>query len=492
MYYIAVGGHVLGGQPMKKLGELLISMLKVGCIGFGGGNALVPVIEKEVVKEKKLVSQKAYNKFVVTANITPGALPVEMAVALGKTVAGIPGMLLSPICIALPGVLMTLLFIVAFSKFSASAITQVRFISVGISAFILYLLFMYNKRVIDSFVLVDMKLKRLAVISVVCFFTCGKEIYHILGINRTPIFDISTVNVLLLSFFVIFSTGKGMTKPRFVLDSIITLLYVLCVGKAKVIDNQIVLWVIYALMLLISIHGIRESFQGEKIHTRKKIGHVLKEESSLLGFMVICCIPAVICSAGALVYLAKGYASSVMSFGGGEAYLTVATSLFEDNEIMGAQLYSQLLPVVNAMPGSILTKMLAGVGYYQGLNTTGSIVVGVLVAIAGFTVALSASGAVLCAVMYVYEMFEKMTIFELLGKCIKPIVGGLLISTGLALFYQMQQIMLECNVELSGTLLLTVLLVTVVMLLKRIKKIPEIVIILLCGLSSMIACNLLV
>lgn len=477
---------------MKKLGKLLISMLKVGCIGFGGGNALVPVIEKEVVKEQKLVSQKAYNKFIVAANITPGALPVEVAVALGKTVAGVPGMLLSPICIALPGVLATLLFIVAFSKFSASAITQVQFISVGISAFILYLLFMYNKRVIDSFVLVDMKLKRLAVISVVCFFTCGKEIYHILGIDRTPIFDISTVHVLLLSFFVIFSTGKGMTKPRFVLDSIITLLYVLCVGKAKIIDSQIVLWGIYALMLFISIHGIRESFQGEKIRTRKKIRSVLKEEMGLFIFMVICCIPAVVCSAGALVYLAKGYASSVMSFGGGEAYLTVAASLFEENEIYSSQLYSQLLPVVNAMPGSILTKMLAGVGYYQGLNTTGSVLIGVLVAIAGFAVALSASGAVLCAVMYVYEMFEKMTIFELLGKCIKPIVGGLLISTGLALFYQIQQIMLECKVELPGTLLLTLSLVAVVVLLKRIKKIPEVVIILLCGLLSLIACNLLV
>lgn len=477
---------------MEKLGKLLISMLKVGCIGFGGGNALVPVIEKEVVKKQKLVSQKVYNKLIIAANITPGALPVEMAVALGKTVAGIPGMLLSPICIALPGVLATLLFIVAFSKFSASAITQVQFISVGISAFILYMLFMYNKRVIDSFSLVDMKVKRLAVISVVCFFTCGKEIYHIFGIDRTPIFDISTVNVLLLSFFIIFSTGKGMTKPRFILDSMITLVYVLCVGKAKVIDNQMVLWVIYTLMFFLSIHGIRESFRGEKICARKKVSSVIKEEIGLFTFMVLCCIPAVVCSTGALWYLAKGYVSSIMSFGGGEAYLTVAASLFEENEIFSSQLYSQLLPVVNAMPGSILTKMLAGIGYYQGLNTMASVLVGVLVAIAGFAVALSASGAVLCAVMYVYEMFEKMTIFELLGKCIKPIVGGLLISTGLALFYQIQQIMLKCGVGLPGTLLFIILLVVVVVLLKRIKKVPEIAIIVLCGVLSLIVCNSLI
>lgn len=149
---------------MNRLGKLLMSMLKVGCIGFGGGNALIPVIEKEIVKEQKLVSQEEYNKFVVVSNITPGALPVEMAVALGKAIAGIPGMLLAPICIALPGGLATLLLIIAFAKFSHTAILQTQYISVGIAAYILYMLFLYNKKVIDSFELVEMKLKRIAVI----------------------------------------------------------------------------------------------------------------------------------------------------------------------------------------------------------------------------------------------------------------------------------------------------------------------------------------
>ena len=53
---------------MRKLQKLLLSLFKVGCIGFGGGNALIPVIEKEVVKEHKIVSQKDYNKFIVSAN----------------------------------------------------------------------------------------------------------------------------------------------------------------------------------------------------------------------------------------------------------------------------------------------------------------------------------------------------------------------------------------------------------------------------------------
>ena len=42
---------------MKKL---LATMFKIGCIGFGGGTALVPVIESEVVYEKKLIDKEEY------------------------------------------------------------------------------------------------------------------------------------------------------------------------------------------------------------------------------------------------------------------------------------------------------------------------------------------------------------------------------------------------------------------------------------------------
>lgn len=69
--------------------ELLFTMFKIGCIGFGGGTALVPVIESEVVYEKKLIDKDEYTKDVVVANITPGALPVEVAAGVGRKVCGV-------------------------------------------------------------------------------------------------------------------------------------------------------------------------------------------------------------------------------------------------------------------------------------------------------------------------------------------------------------------------------------------------------------------
>ena len=69
-------------KRLKKLKTLIFSMIKVGCMGFGGGNALIPVIEEEAVKDKKLVSCQEYDRTILAATLTPGALPVELAAGI--------------------------------------------------------------------------------------------------------------------------------------------------------------------------------------------------------------------------------------------------------------------------------------------------------------------------------------------------------------------------------------------------------------------------
>ena len=78
----------------KKAGWLL-SFLKIGLIGFGGGTSLIPVIQQEMVENRKLVSKDDYDSDVIVASITPGALPVEISGCIGKRFAGARGMLLA-------------------------------------------------------------------------------------------------------------------------------------------------------------------------------------------------------------------------------------------------------------------------------------------------------------------------------------------------------------------------------------------------------------
>lgn len=97
-----------GYADIVRLG---LSMLRIGTIGFGGGNALIPVIEKEVVENGKLVTKREYDEDVVAACITPGALPVEIAAGIGQRLGGPAGMLVAASMMALPGALFTVLIL---------------------------------------------------------------------------------------------------------------------------------------------------------------------------------------------------------------------------------------------------------------------------------------------------------------------------------------------------------------------------------------------
>ena len=56
----------------------------------------------------------------------------------------------------------------------------------------------------------------------------------------------------------------------------------------------------------------------------------------------------------------------------------VSTGMIKENEF-----YSQLVSIVNVLPGSILCKTLAGIGYFIGFDIDGSVLQGYAVALAG-------------------------------------------------------------------------------------------------------------
>ena len=67
----------------SQFSQLIGSMLRVGTIGFGGGSALIPVIEKEIVHRRGLLDDPTFTAHTVIANITPGALPVKLGAYKG-------------------------------------------------------------------------------------------------------------------------------------------------------------------------------------------------------------------------------------------------------------------------------------------------------------------------------------------------------------------------------------------------------------------------
>ena len=67
---------------MKKLIELFISIFKIGAFTFGGGYAMIPLIEEEVVKNKGWLSKEEFVDILVVAQSLPGALAVNTSVRI--------------------------------------------------------------------------------------------------------------------------------------------------------------------------------------------------------------------------------------------------------------------------------------------------------------------------------------------------------------------------------------------------------------------------
>jgi len=195
-------------------------------------------------------------------------------------------------------------------------------------------------------------------------------------------------------------------------------------------------------MIALSIYGFsRDIKDGCKMNKQVSFVSTVKELVLCGLFMVVFSIPAFLLTGTTVPFVLKGFLSSIMSFGGGDAYLTVADGLFVGTELITEnEFYSLLVPLVNVLPGSILCKTLSGVGYYIGLRETGGVPGGLCVALSGFSVSVAASCGVFATVAGIYDKFGTLNIFQIIKRWIRPIVSGLLINVMLSLIVQIKKL----------------------------------------------------
>ena len=190
----------------------MLSMFRVGLIGFGGGSALIPLIEQEVVTQDALVSDEEYEEDVLVASVTPGALPVEIAGGIGRRCIGVKGLLLGSLAMALPGVVFTLLLCSVISVLSDSVLMQIRFLAVGVTAFIACMLTEYmiasGKQEKENGIFIPGQIVTFLVFAL----TCGKNLYRLLGIAGKPPVMLSTIQVFGIAFVLLVLFGKRGEK----------------------------------------------------------------------------------------------------------------------------------------------------------------------------------------------------------------------------------------------------------------------------------------
>jgi chromate transporter len=115
----------------KKVKDSLITALKLFSIFFyvaiftvGGGIAMVPVLERILVKENKYLSDKEFTEIFSIAQILPGSLMINMATFTGYKIAKFLGALFCCIAITIPPLTIITLIAVFYGKFIEFAVVK--------------------------------------------------------------------------------------------------------------------------------------------------------------------------------------------------------------------------------------------------------------------------------------------------------------------------------------------------------------------------------
>lgn len=369
----------------------LASMLKLGSIGFGGGSAMIPVFEKELVQDRRVLDEETFIRHTVIANVTPGGLPTKLAALSGFTVAGTPGSVLSSVAAGLPGTLLAVTIIAFFGVLGGGAIRWVEYAAVGVSAFIILLLAKYIAKV-----------------------------WRVSGPARTL-----TIAITLATF-----AASGLNQFVEVLG--------LLVGQewSPTLPRMDAIQVILVALALIGVVIVLR--RPTPLPLPPSLGDPARVRRHLVGGAVFTALTGVAIGMSGLVagrdgaeLMALIALSMLATFGGGPAYIAVADGFFVGPFVTSEVFYGQLVPVGNATPGPLITKLAALVGFSHGMEV--SVLAGVVLAASGLVVAATVSGAVAMFVMGGYEKVAGRGYMRRLQTYIVPVICGLLITTALSM-----------------------------------------------------------
>lgn len=121
----------------KKLLSLFWTFFKIGAFTFGGGYAMIPLIQREMAEKKGWISEKDILDIVAISESTPGPISVNSATFVGYQVGGVMGSFLATLGVVLPSFIIILAVSFVLKQFEQ--IRAVKYAFWGIRAGVLAL-----------------------------------------------------------------------------------------------------------------------------------------------------------------------------------------------------------------------------------------------------------------------------------------------------------------------------------------------------------------
>ena len=128
-------------QPKSKpaqCAELFATFARIGAFTFGGGYAMVALLEHEFVEEKRWLTREEFLDMVAIAESTPGPVAVNSATYIGYKLAGVAGAAASTLAVCLPSFAVIYFISLFFDRFLQLTVVANAF--KGIQACVIYLI----------------------------------------------------------------------------------------------------------------------------------------------------------------------------------------------------------------------------------------------------------------------------------------------------------------------------------------------------------------
>ena len=196
-YYSKKAGYT----GMKLICSLFITFLKIGAFTFGGGYAMIALLENEFVEKKKWLEKSEFLDMVAVAESTPGPVAINSATYIGYKIAGFAGATMSTLAVSIPSFFVIYGISLFFDQF-----LSLRWVSCafrGIQVCVIYLILTAGLKSIDKNTL-NLTILTLVVASMLC---CS-----ITAVSFSSVFYILICGAVGLVVFFLRKSGKEMGK----------------------------------------------------------------------------------------------------------------------------------------------------------------------------------------------------------------------------------------------------------------------------------------
>ena len=122
---------------MKKLIDLFLTFARIGGLTFGGGYAMLPIIQKEVVEKRKWATEEEVMDYYAIGQCTPGVIAVNTATFIGYKNNGFIGAIVATLGVVFPSLVIITIISMFISNFADLEIVKHAFAGIRVCVCVL-------------------------------------------------------------------------------------------------------------------------------------------------------------------------------------------------------------------------------------------------------------------------------------------------------------------------------------------------------------------